>query len=99
MAGRFSGTRSSKSSRTMTTVAPAGQAIEVGAGGRRGFANRAEFLRLFERALSPTAGQDVVGALALGLQVHRNHCELQARAALQEEYFVIRSEERRVGKE
>src|SRR5262245_59575305 len=60
-----------------------GQAIEIGAGGRRGFANRAAFLRLFERALAPTAGENVIGALAPGLQIHRNHSELQARAALQ----------------
>src|SRR5262245_48627897 len=65
------------------------QAIEIGVGGRRGFANGAELPRLFERALSPTAGENVVGALAFGQQVHRNHRELQACASLKEENLVV----------
>ena len=64
-------------------------AVEVGRFGGRGEVDRAALLRFLDRGLRPVAGQDGIDRDAGRAQVHRDHAELQVRASLQEEHFVV----------
>ena len=64
-------------------------AREVAGLGGGGDVHLAVTLRFLDRLLRPRTRDDVVGAAALGQQVHRHHGELQAGAALQEQHGVV----------
>ena len=49
----------------------------------------ADALRFLERFLRPDAGQYIVGFAAFGQKVHRDHRELQRRAALKKQHAVV----------
>ncbi len=70
----------------LLAVAAPGRAGDAGVGA----CERGDDLRLGERLLAPRAGHDVVGAAALGEEVHRDLREQLRRATLEEEHLVRR---------
>ena len=66
-----------------------GQAVEVIGFAVEGHAGGAQLGGFFEGGLAPRTGDDVIGRGAGGAQVHGQHGELQAGAALQEHDLVV----------
>ena len=56
---------------------------------RPGNIDRTAEFGFFYRLRGPASRVDVIGNLALRSQIHRNHRELQARPALQEQHLVV----------